>query len=292
MATILTGRRRFGGEAWVLAALLCAMGCAARLGFAQKAESAKAEPAERANLSQIDAARGAFDRFLDSHPELEDEVLGNPARLGDSNFLHEHPELQAFLESQPLIKADPRAFISSAPRRFWDRRRTDTEELLGWFIPFSVFISILLAVLWVLRLVLENRRWNKTFKVHEEVHTKLIEKFASGQELTAYMESDAGRRLLEWTPPAFDTPLRGLPVAASRILWSIQAGLILGLVGVGLLLIRDRIPDAVEPLLVFGTLGLTIGSGFILSALISYVLSKHLGLMGGAAQGGALPSNR
>jgi hypothetical protein len=292
MATILTGRKRYGAEAWVLAALLCALGWGARLGLAQNAASEKAEPAGRANLAQVDAARGAFDRFLDSHPELEDEVLGNPARLSDSNFLHEHPELQAFLESQPVVKADPRAFISPAVQWSRNRRRTDTEELLGWFIPFSVFISILLAVLWVLRVVLENRRWNKTFKVHEEVHTKLIEKFASGQELTAYMESDAGRRLLEWTPPAFDTPLRGLPVAASRILWSIQAGLILGLVGVGLLLIRDRIPDAVEPLLVFGTLGLTIGAGFILSALISYALSKHLGLMGGAAPGSALPSSR
>ncbi len=47
MTTILTGRKRIGAEAWVLATLLCALGCGARLGFAQKAESAKAEPVER-----------------------------------------------------------------------------------------------------------------------------------------------------------------------------------------------------------------------------------------------------
>jgi hypothetical protein len=164
--------------------------------------------------------------------------------------------------------------------------------MFSWLIPFSVFVCCLLAVLWVLRVVLENRRWNKSFKVHEEVHAKLIEKFASGQELTAYIESDAGKRLLEWTPPPFETSGRGFPLPASRILWSIQAGLILGLVGVGLLLIRNRVPGGVEPLLVFGTLGLTIGAGFIFSALISYGLSKHLGLMAGGTQTGTMFSSR
>ncbi|MGH9433795.1 MAG: hypothetical protein ACRD3T_19875, partial [Terriglobia bacterium] len=196
----------------------------------------------------------------------------------------------AFLEAHPLVKADPRAFISPEVWRF-QNRRTDTDELLGWFIPFAVFVCCLLAILWVLRLILENRRWNKSFKVHEEVHTKLIEKFASGQELTAYMDSEAGRRLLEWTPPAYDAPTRGLPIAASRILWSIQAGMVIGLVGVGLLSIRNEVPGGLEPLLVFGTLGLTIGVGFIISALISYGLSKHLGLMEGGMRG-ALPSGR
>lgn len=241
---------------------------------AATAGAATAEPSEE----QLDVARGALDRFLDAHPEIQNQVLGDPGRISDPNYIHEQPELQAFLEAHPLVKADPRAFISPEMWRF-QNRRSDTDELLGWFVPFSVFVICLLAVLWVLRLVLENRRWNKSFKIHEEVHTKLIEKFASGQDLTAYMGSDAGRRLLEWTPPSIDTGSRGLPVAASRILWSIQAGLVLGLVGVGLLLIRDRITDAVEPLLVFGTLGLTIGVGFIVSAFVSYALSKHLGLM-------------
>jgi hypothetical protein len=240
-----------------------------------------AEPSEE----QLDQARGALDRFLDSHPEIQRDVIGDPNRIvNDPGYFHEHPELQAFLEAHPLVKADPRAFISPEMWRF-QNRRSDTEDLLSWFVPFSVFVICLLAVLWVLRLVLENRRWNKSFKIHEEVHTKLIEKFASGQDLTAYMGSDAGRRLLEWTPPSIDAGSRGVPAAAGRILRSIQAGLVLGLVGVGLLLIRDRIPDGVEPLLVFGTLGLTIGAGFVVSAFVSYVLSKHLGLMDSGASG-------
>jgi hypothetical protein len=123
--------------------------------------------------------------------------------------------------------------------------------------------------------------------MHEELHAKLIEKFSSGQDFSAYMQSDAGRRLMEWTPPVLDSTSRGLPNPLGRIFWSLQAGLVLLLVGLGLLLIRGHVSaSGAPPLLVFGTLGVTLGAGFILSALVSYGLSQRLGLIGGAAQEG------
>jgi hypothetical protein len=282
----------------VAVALLLWVGAGSRLGLAAQriapGTSHITQQSDQASPTDIDAARGALDRFLDTHPEIEMDVLRNAHRVSDPNYIREHPELQAFLESHPLVKADPRAFISPGPMnwRFLPSQRSGMDELLSSLFAFSVFAFCLLAVLWVLRLLLENRRWNKSFKVYEEVHTKLIEKFASGQELTAYMESDAGRRLLEWAPPPFENSRRGVPMPAGRILWSVQAGLILSLVGIGLLLIRNRISDGVQELLVFGTLGLTIGVGFIVSALISYGLSKHLGLIGRAPQTGTMPSSR
>ncbi|HEX5483119.1 MAG TPA: hypothetical protein VFZ08_10905 [Terriglobia bacterium] len=287
MRTSFTRYHGFRAPAALVGAFFCiAMASpGSGLAFQKGREAAVNAPAAEPGEEQIDRARGALDRFLDSHPEIQRDVIGDPNRMmNDPNYIHEHPELQAFLEAHPLVKADPRSFISPQAWRF-QNRRTDADVLLGWFVPFSVFICCLLAVLWVLRVALENRRWNKSFKIHEEIHTKLIEKFASGQDLTAYMDSEAGRRLLEWTPPSIEAGSRGLPVAANRILWSIQAGLVLGLVGVGLLLIRNRIPDGVEPLLIFGTLGLTIGAGFIISALVSYALSRRLGLMAGGASG-------
>jgi hypothetical protein len=245
------------------------------LGQKRTVEAAAASPMEQTSPADIDGARGSLDRFLDAHPEIENDVLAEPRRISDPGYIHEHPELQAFLESHPLVKADPRSFISPHNGRL-SNRGTDTEELLSYFIPFSVFVCMLIAVLWVVRTILENRRWNKTFKVHEDVHTKLIEKFSSGQELTSYMESEAGRRLLEWTPPSLEGRM---PFAASRILWSLQAGLILGLAGLGLLLVRERVPDATEALLVFGALGVTIGAGFFCSAFLAYGISRHLGLL-------------
>lgn len=237
------------------------------------------------DISIVDAQRGALDRFLDAHPEIESDVLGNPSAMSDPNYLKEHSQLQAFLETHPQIKADPRAFLSPAAWRCRFGRSSDAEEFLSYFVPTSIFLCCLLAFLWLFRTVLENRRWNRSFKVHEDVHSKLIEKFASGQDFSAYMQSDAGRRLLEWTPPVMDTS-RGLPNPLGRILWSLQAGLVLLLVGLGLLLLRGQMSaSAAPPLLVFGTLGVTLGAGFTLSAVVSYGLSKHLGLIGGAGQG-------
>jgi hypothetical protein len=243
----------------------------------------KTTPPGDQDISIIDAQRGALDRFLGAHPEIESDVIGRPRAMSDPNYLKEHPELQAFLEGHPLVKADPRAFLS--PRPWWaEGPQSGVDRLLSGLVPASVFVCCLLAVLWVLRTVLENRRWNRSFKVHEDVQTKLIEKFASGQDFNAYMQSDAGRRLLEWTPPATDTAPRALPNPLGRIFWSLHAGLVLLLVGLGLLLIRDNMAASdAPPLLVFGTLGVTLGAGFILSALVSYGLSKHLGLIGGAA---------
>jgi hypothetical protein len=265
----------------VILGWMASAGSGTLLGFQKPAaEGVGAHQAAPASDTQMDTERGALDRFLDSHPEIEGDIANDPPRINDVNYIHEHPELQAFLDSHPLIKADPRSFVSPQAWRF-QNRRSDMDELFSWLVPFAVFLCCLLALLGVLRTVLENRRWNKSFKVHEEVHTKLIEKFASGEELRGYMESDAGRRLLEWTPPMVETRA---PIAVTRILWSLQAGLILGLAGGGLLAIRGRVPDAADGLLICGTLGLTVGIGFFLSAFFSYGIAKNLGLLDGGTQ--------
>jgi hypothetical protein len=255
--------------------------------FGQKPAVSSVASSPDQDISSIDAQRGAFDRFLDAHPEIANDVLGRPAAASDPNYLHDHPELQAFLESHPLVKADPRAFVST--RGWWTPPRSGFDELLSDLAPILGVGSFLLAVLWVFRAILENRRWNRSFKLHEEVHTKLIEKFASGQDFNAYLQSEGGRRFLEWTPPVTDSTSRSLPNPLGRIFWSVQAGVLLLLTGLGMLHLRVHMaPGDVPPLLVFGTLGVTLGAGFILSALVSYGLSKHLGLIGAGGQGSDL----
>jgi hypothetical protein len=275
----------FAGAMWVV------MGDGPRSVYAQKAVLLVPTPTSQAEqaMQAIDAQRGAFDRFLDTHPEIANEVVAQPSLMSNQRYIKGEPALEAFLEAHPVVKADPRAFISPAPWRY-QYHRSEPSELLGYIVPFMVFICCLIGVYWVVRTLLENRRWYKSFNVHEAVHSKLIEKFASGQELTAYMQSDAGRRLLEWTPPGFDTPPRSLPAAVGRIISSSQAGLIMLLLGLGLLILIPPLPAESKPtLLVFGTLGVTVGAAFILSALVAYRLSKHLGLIVGPP--GSSPSS-
>jgi hypothetical protein len=267
----------FAGAMWVV------MGDGPRSLYAQKTVLMVPTPTSQAEqaIQAIDAQRGALDRFLDAHPEIADVVFSNPSVMTSPGYLRSEPALEAFLESHPVVKADPRAFISPGAWRY-QYHRSQHDELLGYFVPFTAFICFLVAAAWVLHTLVENRRWNRSFKAHEDVHTKLIEKFASAQELTAYMQSDAGRRLLEWTPPGFETPTRSLPAAVGRIISSSQAGLIMLLLGLGLLILIPPLPAESKPtLLVFGTLGVTVGAAFILSALVAFRLSKHLGLIVG-----------
>jgi len=277
----------------VVGAWLVAVGAGPVPAYAQKPPAATSSPGpSEPDIAVIDAQRGALDRFLDAHPEIQNDVIGRPALISDPKYVREHPEVQAFLDNHPLVKADPRAFVNRPLTRYYVPPSSEVDSLLRDVYAFSVFICILLAVIWVVRTLVESRRWNRSFKMHEELHAKLVEKFASSQDFNAYLQSDTGRRLLEWTPPVPDS-VGGLPNTIHRILWSLQAGVILFLVGLGLLVLRAVMDVSAAPALtVFGTLGMTLGAGFILSALISYGLSKHLGLIGGAARGSDLTLNR
>src|SRR5262245_34418152 len=60
-----------------------------------------------ATQDAIDRERGAFARFLDSHPEMADDISGDPQILKNPGWVQNRAELQAFFDSHPLVKADP-----------------------------------------------------------------------------------------------------------------------------------------------------------------------------------------
>jgi hypothetical protein len=152
-------------------------------------------------------------------------------------------------------------------------------DFVSSFIPFLVFVGVTLALLWILRTVLDNRRWNKMVKVQTETHAKLLDRFSSSQEMLAYMQSDAGKKFLE--APVFEGQRRQVSALPfGRILWSVQIGVIAAFVGAGILFLRGRVsPDADMGFQLFGTLILTLGIGFLASGGVSYVLAKHFGLL-------------
>jgi phage-related protein len=46
-----------------------------------------------------------FDRFLDNHPILEQELGSNPSLVNDPNYVQREPDLQIFLSHHPAVKA-------------------------------------------------------------------------------------------------------------------------------------------------------------------------------------------
>src|SRR5690348_3363901 len=119
-------------------------------------------------------------------------------------------------------------------------------------IIFPILFALFGFVAW---LVFTTIRRYKTAKLQAEMQTKLLEKFGSGQELLAYVQSDAGKRFLESLAMEQRTPY-------GRILGAAQCGIILVLLGLALLFLRGRVTGAEEGFLVSGTITLSLGVGF------------------------------
>jgi hypothetical protein len=74
-----------------------------------------------------DTTRGelaSFDKFLDSHREIAEQVRKNPSLVDNPEFVKSHPELQTYLQQHPgvreEIKENPNAFMRQEDR--FDRR--------------------------------------------------------------------------------------------------------------------------------------------------------------------------
>jgi hypothetical protein len=279
-------------------------------------------PQDAAGQSEVvvgSSAQQQLISFLAAHPDIYNELLKQPRLIRDKGYLRQHPELAAFLKEHPEVAQKP-SFTEGLPvppemasssfpgigneslagpcgpalkiqalRYELDRARSDRypeQSGLARFIndayPFLVFVIILGALLWVLRVILENRRWGKVAKVQSEVHSKLLEKFGTSQELLAYMGTEAGKRFLESQPFQLEAQeTRVTPYPFGRILLSMQLGVVALLVGVGVLYLRGHVTEGTEGCLILGTLASTVGIGFLLSAAASYGLSRHLGLLEG-----------
>ena len=89
-----------------------------------------------------------------------------------------------------------------------------------------------------------------------------------------FLSTEAGQRLFTESPQA--EPQRN---RFSRILGSVQAGIVLSALGLVLAGLSIAVPIAATTFVVFGSIAGAIGVGLLLSALASYRLSKSMGLI-------------
>jgi hypothetical protein len=104
------------------------------LGWVTLAQASDAPPPVVPPPDELTTVRRAlreFDRFLDHHPLLEDDLRLNPALIRDSNYLKKNPELRTFAGANPDVlsglKIFPRFFLfravlreANAPLRYAD----------------------------------------------------------------------------------------------------------------------------------------------------------------------------
>jgi hypothetical protein len=152
---------------------------------------------------------------------------------------------------------------------------------LAGFLGFGMGIGV---VVWLIRTFVDQRRWRQISKTQAEVHAKLLDRFTNHADLMAYMQSPAGAKFLESAPIRLDTTPRPLGAPIGRILWAVQGGLVLVAGGIGLVVVSYQVPEeAAQPLHALGVIGVSLGVGFVISAIISYLISQRLGLIDRAA---------
>jgi hypothetical protein len=224
-------------------------------------------------------------------PSLREVLRLDPSLLTSPTYLEPYPALAEFLDQHPEVAHNPGFFIPDFRQFQGDRNdpkmaivRTIEESLAGLALLIG-FLTVIGTIAWLLRTLIEHRRWLRVSKTHTDTHTKLLDRLTSNEDLMAYMQSSAGRRFLEAAPIPLGAGPRALSAPLGRILWSAQLGFVVAFAGAGVIIASRRFavnPTFSEielPLFVIGATAVAIGVGFIVSAGVAYGLSHRLGLL-------------
>ena len=141
------------------------------------------------------------------------------------------------------------------------------------FIVLGVW-GVVSGFSWIVWVIATNIRIAKVARTQSRMHSEMVEKLGSSQELMGFLQTDAGQRLFS-TPPQVE-PRRD---PFNRILSSVQAGIVLAALGLALAILGNAVPLAHGTFLAFGAITGAIGLGLLASALVSYRLSKSMGLI-------------
>jgi len=151
--------------------------------------------------------------------------------------------------------------------------------------PVIATITMFVGIGWMVKVLSTNKRLDRLAKMHNDLQIRLLDKLGSSQEVLAYLNTEAGKKLFE--APA-DTGAAIEPRSPyARIFFSVQAGIVLALAGLAFLALRGMVGGLDDTGFAFlGVLPLALGVGFVISAVAAHVLSKRYGLINGHGREG------
>ncbi len=239
-------------------------------------ESAEAESVgETRSSHQI---RNQFSSLLRQRPPEVATILKlDPSLLSDESFLAKYPELGRFVAAHPEVRHNPRFYLGefSGP---YERGSLAGDVLEGLSIV-AVFSLIAFALAWLVRTIIEQKRWNRLSRTQSEVHNKILDRFSTSAELLDYIRTPAGTKFLESAPIPLHAESGPQNAPLSRVMWSVQIGVVVAAASLGVLLVSGRFEkESAQELFALGMIGASIGVGFIASAAVSIFLSRRLGL--------------
>jgi hypothetical protein len=126
---------------------------------------------------------------------------------------------------------------------------------------------LIIVVIWG-----EFKRREAKLQRQAELARRVLDRFGSTEELGAFLQTEAGRRLLDPSPKGPSNPKH-------RIIGSVEGGVIVGLMGLGFLYVAAKHEsEAIWAAMFF----LGLGAGLLVSAYVGYLLSKKWGVFNGA----------
>jgi hypothetical protein len=235
--------------------------------------------------------REEFEGLLRRLPPSVGRVLRtDPSLMRNQSYLATYPTLSAFLQQHPEVVNNPGYYLENITVTFWSPPTPPDptsaalnmwRNLIEAVFVFLGVIGVTLGVLWLIRTVLNHRRWLRVYRTQLELQSKMVDRFPNSEELIAYLRSSATTPAMVEPQPPVTSPKMALPgTPINRVLWSVQAGLVLSALAVGLILVsRSVLPEVGEVFYSIGVLVLATGIGFVLSAAASYILSQRLGIL-------------
>lgn len=255
-----------------------------------------AQPAGSVTLAaDAEQTREALTNLLNRYPPNIKHVLAlDPLLLQNPGYLQPYPEIATFLQQHPDVARNASFYLENMKPYFSEPRTREIREIDMWQGVFAglagltVFSVVTGTLVWLIKTLIDYRRWYRLSKVQTDAHNKLLDRFSANEELLAYIATPSGKRFLESAPIMLDDGSTSLGAPVKRILWAVEIGLVLACGAGGLMFAQRYVPGEVGPAFsVVGIIILAIGAGFVVAAVASYLLSRHLGVLrAGASQGG------
>lgn len=244
--------------------------------------AANAAPADAASTSADAAAhtseqvREELDSILQRNPpELGTIFSLDPTLLSNESYLVPYPELARFLAAHPEVRHNPQFYFAG----YGSERRGELDRMIEPVMTLFVIILVAAALSWLVRTVIEQKRWNRLSRTQSEVHNKILDRFGTNPELLEYIKTPAGTKFLESAPIPLRAEQASPSAPVARMLWSVQIGVIVAAGAIGLLIVSGRFADeSGRALFAMGVIALCVGGGFVVSAAVSAALSRRLGV--------------
>jgi hypothetical protein len=150
-------------------------------------------------------------------------------------------------------------------------------EVFSGITSLVLGATVIICITWVVITIVKSLKQRANVQTKTELYSRMIDKFGAAPEFIAFLQSEEGRAFIEENVTQSASPI-------SKILGSIQIGVISALLGIGLLILGSIFGgslggDLYIVLTICGTVGLMIGVGLLISSVISYKLSKSWGLL-------------